>query len=424
MAEYTIKVNGNRVVFDGHAEDVQTCNAITLICESLKDSAKVIEYQDGYAEFEIPEVAEKKFRPDGFLYIYSNDGSSLLWNIAIGGSQLEILSTGLVYSSTSWIYSGTRKFIGLSTVRNATNPEFVVGQILSGGTITDVSLYIVETDPDPSWHIIDENKETACRTAEANAIRAKISSSTNITYDWVNNKGFADAIESIQVGIVPTGNKELTQQSGTDVTNYATASVQSGSVTLNTPTVNTSTGVVTASASVGTSGWVGSAPSSKTLSLTTQAAKTVTPSASSQTAVAAQRYTTGTVTVAAVPSETKTVDLNMASGNQVVSASSGKWMTSVTVNKPATLLPENIKKDVNIGGVVGTMESGGGKGGDYNIIQTIDGDNCSLAITDANTFTVIPKTVTENGTYTAAADNADGYSQVTVALPVYDGSVV
>lgn len=47
----------------------------------------------------------------------------------------------------------------------------------------------------------------------------------------------------------------------------------------------------------------------------------------------------------------------MASGNQTVSASSGKWMTSVTVNKPATLLPENIKKDVNIGGVVGTMEA-------------------------------------------------------------------
>ena len=64
------------------------------------------------------------------------------------------------------------------------------------------------------------------------------------------------------------------------------------------------------------------------------------------------------------------------------------------------------------------------KGGDYNIVQTNDGDNCSLAITDANTFVLTTKTIIENGTYNASADNADGYSQVTVALPVYDGSVV
>ena len=54
------------------------------------------------------------------------------------------------------------------------------------------------------------------------------------------------------------------------------------------------------------------------------------------------------------------------------------------------------------------------KGGDYNIVQTNDGDNCSLAITDANTFVLTTKTITENGTYNASADNADGYSQVTV----------
>lgn len=59
--------------------------------------------------------------------------------------------------------------------------------------------------------------------------------------------------------------------------------------------------------------------------------------------------------------ETKTVDLAMGSGNQVISKSSGKdGMTQVTVTKPSTMLPENIKKGVNIGGVVGTMEAGGG----------------------------------------------------------------
>lgn len=63
--------------------------------------------------------------------------------------------------------------------------------------------------------------------------------------------------------------------------------------------------------------------------------------------------------------EAKTVDLAMASGNQTITPTSGKVLSQVIVKKPATMLPENIKKDVNIGGVVGTLESGGG--GELNI---------------------------------------------------------
>ena len=95
-----------------------------------------------------------------------------------------------------------------------------------------------------------------------------------------------------------------------------------------------------------------------TLQLSTQGAKTVTPSASAQTVVAAGKFVTGNVTVAAVPTETKTLALSMANGNQVISRSSTKYLSTVTVQKPATLLPENIKSGVNIGGVVGTLESG------------------------------------------------------------------
>ena len=62
--------------------------------------------------------------------------------------------------------------------------------------------------------------------------------------------------------------------------------------------------------------------------------------------------------VAAVPTEAKTVELSMPSGSQTVSPSSGKFLSEVTIKKPATMLPENIKKGVNIGGVVGTLESG------------------------------------------------------------------
>lgn len=85
-----------------------------------------------------------------------------------------------------------------------------------------------------------------------------------------------------------------------------------------------------------------------------QPAKTVTPSAEQQTAVASGKYTTGAVIVKAVPTQMIVTDLSMASGNQVISRASGKYMTSVTIKKPSTLISSNIKKGVDIGGIIGT----------------------------------------------------------------------
>lgn len=53
-------------------------------------------------------------------------------------------------------------------------------------------------------NLIDATKENACRTAEANAIRAKTGGSTPITYDFANGKGFADAIAAITTGMTPS----------------------------------------------------------------------------------------------------------------------------------------------------------------------------------------------------------------------------
>ena len=66
------------------------------------------------------------------------------------------------------------------------------------------------------------------------------------------------------------------------------------------------------------------------------------------------------VNVPSKDEEAKEVDLAMASGNQVITPTSGKVFSQVVVKKPTTMLPENIKKDVNIGGVTGTLESGSG----------------------------------------------------------------
>ena len=58
--------------------------------------------------------------------------------------------------------------------------------------------------------------------------------------------------------------------------------------------------------------------------------------------------------------ENKVVDLSMADGNQIITPSSeDKAMSKVVITRPATLIPNNILKDVNIGGVVGTLNTEG-----------------------------------------------------------------
>lgn len=55
--------------------------------------------------------------------------------------------------------------------------------------------------------------------------------------------------------------------------------------------------------------------------------------------------------------EERTVELSMPSGNQVILPTSARGMRKVTIQKPDTLLAENIKKDVVIGGVTGALEA-------------------------------------------------------------------
>jgi hypothetical protein len=68
-----------------------------------------------------------------------------------------------------------------------------------------------------------------------------------------------------------------------------------------TASINTSTGLITASHTQ-TAGYVSAGTTTETTQLTTQAAKTITPTESSQTAVAKNVYTTGVVSVGAISS--------------------------------------------------------------------------------------------------------------------------
>ena len=123
-----------------------------------------------------------------------------------------------------------------------------------------------------------------------------------------------------------TSQQIITPDSGYDGLSQITVeAIPSGS--LSTPTISSS-GLITAQ--VGASGYLASG-TKVTKQLTTQAAKTVTPTESEQTVVDSAVYTTGAVKVAAVPSETKTI-----TANGTYTPSSGKYLKQVTVNVPAS----------------------------------------------------------------------------------------
>ena len=134
-----------------------------------------------------------------------------------------------------------------------------------------------------------------------------VSGVTATPSDVLAGKVFVDSTGTSQTGNIPTKTSSNLTANGATVSvpsgYYAsTASKSVSTATQATPSITvSSSGLITASATQ-SAGYVSAGTKSGTKQLTTQGAKTITPSTNSQTAVASGRYTTGTVTVAAIPS--------------------------------------------------------------------------------------------------------------------------
>ena len=81
---------------------------------------------------------------------------------------------------------------------------------------------------------------------------------------------------------------------------------------------------------------------------------------SNQTLETSGKYLSGNIiinTPVKKDEQIKTVELNMSTGNQVITPDPNKVLTEVTINKPDTFIESNIKADISIGGIIGTFTS-------------------------------------------------------------------
>lgn len=179
----------------------------------------------------------------------------------------------------------------------------------------------------------------------------------------LDGKSAADTEFVLQTKTVsPSTSKQvITADSDYDALSSVTVNAMT-TATQATPSISIdNAGKITATATQ-SEGYVSAGTKTGTKQLTIQAAKTVTPTTSEQTAVASGVYTTGAVKVAAIPSSyvkptaTKAATTyTPTTSNQTIAA--GTYCSGAqTFKGDANLVAGNIKKDVSLFGVKGTYD--------------------------------------------------------------------
>jgi hypothetical protein len=184
------------------------------------------------------------------------------------------------------------------------------------GTTTKKSIDAMTSDVDAANTEISEQMELIAQISTA--LEGKAGGGGGITLPKLTNPASTTDILSGKEAIDGTGNKitgTIATKTASNLTaSGATVTVPAGyyasqatksvtTATQATPSVSIdANGKISASATQ-TAGYVTAGTKTGTKQLTTKAATTITPSTSSQTAVAKNVYTTGAITVAAIPSK-------------------------------------------------------------------------------------------------------------------------
>ena len=181
-------INRNKIIIDGHSNDIETCNTLTNICDELAKSDKfnTIKYESGYGEFEsIVENEDKKFADSTGdpLYIYSNDGTTVLLQQGSVPSSytVEVQDSGLVVRASgsdvsfSYTYEGSKKFIGIATSANSTEPTYKIGDTF---VISDSGFYLYIVEADPSFQVTIKSKDGSTTLSQNSTVDSVVVTST------------------------------------------------------------------------------------------------------------------------------------------------------------------------------------------------------------------------------------------------------
>lgn len=209
---------------------------------------------------------------------------------------------------------------------------------VSGATVTVPSGYYAEAET-ASVATGTAGTPSASKGTVSNHSVSVTPSVTNVT-GYITGGTKTGTAVTVSASELVSGTYSVTAAGTTSVTNYANISVPEGSATTPATTITAnpsisvnSSGLITATASAtkgitptidegyiaaGTEGTV-TVSGLNTSQLSTQAATTITPTKSSQTAVSAGKYTTGAVTVAAIPEEYITTTDATATAGQIYS---------------------------------------------------------------------------------------------------------
>lgn len=174
-----------------------------------------------------------------------------------------------------------------------------------------------------------------------------------------------------------TSQQSVTPDSGYDGLSKVTVNAMPAGSVANPSISVGSSGLITATSAVN-AGYVDGTDKTGTKQLTTQAAKTITPTKSSQTAVASGRYTTGAVTVAAIPSAYQDVTgvdavaVDVVEGKKIVN-SSGETVTGTNPYVKATTDTEVNSQATKLAELKTILEgkaAGGGSGPLYEEVES------------------------------------------------------
>lgn len=252
-----------------------------------------------------------------------NDGTDITGNIASKSSS-DLTASGATVTAPAGYYpsaaskavaSGSATTPATSITANPTisvNASGLITASVSGSQSVTPSVSAGYVSSGTAGTVSVSGSNTQQLTTQAAKTVAPTESEQTAVASGVYTTGAVKvgAISSTYVGsdIAQNDSDDLTA-SGATVTApagyYAEAASKSVATTTHpnpTASVNSATGLVTASHTQGT-GYVTGGTTTGTMQLSTQAAATITPSTSQQTAVAAGKYTTGAVTVDPIPSQ-------------------------------------------------------------------------------------------------------------------------